>query len=100
MTGQERTFRQDPLFTFRLLADIGLRALSPDVNDPATAVQVLDTVESLLLPLAPRDLDVAEVADDTGTVRVVLAQRLLAGGAAGRPLPSGPPTQTRPTRCR
>ena len=61
------------MFAFRLLADIGLRALSPAVNDPATAVQVLDTIESLLLPLAPRDLDVAEVADDTGTVRVVLA---------------------------
>ena len=73
VTGQERTFRQDPLFAFRLLADIGLRALSPAVNDPATAVQVLDAIESLLLPLAPRDLDVAEVADDTGTVRVVLA---------------------------
>ena len=73
VTGPERTFRQDPLFAFRLLADIGLRALSPAVNDPATAVQVLDTIESLLLPLAARDLDVAQVADDTGTVRVVLA---------------------------
>jgi uncharacterized membrane protein len=73
VTGPERTFGQDPLFAFRLLADIGLRALSPAVNDPATAVQVLDTIESLLLPLAARDLDVAEVADGTGTVRVVLA---------------------------
>ena len=73
VTGQERTFGQDPLFAFRLLADIGLRALSPAVNDPATAVQVLDTIESLLLPLAQRDLDVAGVPDDTGTVRVVLA---------------------------
>ena len=73
VAGPERTFRQDPMFAFRLLADIGLRALSPAVNDPATAVQVLDTIESLLLPLASRDLDVAEVADDTGTVRVVLA---------------------------
>ena len=73
VTGPERTFGQDPLFAFRLLADIGMRALSPAVNDPATAVQVLDTIESLLLPLASRDLDVAEVADGAGTVRVVLA---------------------------
>ena len=29
VTGPERTFRQDPLFAFRLLADIGMRALSP-----------------------------------------------------------------------
>jgi uncharacterized membrane protein len=72
VTGQERTFHQDPLFAFRLLADIGLRALSAAVNDPATAVQVLDTIESLLQPLVSRDLDVADVADSTGTVRVVL----------------------------
>jgi len=73
VTGQERTFGQDPLFAFRLLADIGLRALSSAVNDPATAVQVLDTIESLLAPLASRDLDVAEIADDAGAVKVVLA---------------------------
>ena len=73
VTGQERTFGQDPLLAFRLLADIGLRALSPAVNDPATAVQVLDTIQGLLLPLVTRDLDVAQVADDTGTVKVVLA---------------------------
>jgi hypothetical protein len=55
VTGQERTFHQDPLFAFRLLADIGLRALSPAVNDPATAVQVLDTMQSILSPLVTRD---------------------------------------------
>jgi uncharacterized membrane protein len=73
VTGQERTFQQDPLLAFRLLADIGLRALSPAVNDPATAVQVLDTIQSILSPLATRDLDVAEIADGSGAVRVVLA---------------------------
>jgi len=73
VTGPERTFGQDPLFAFRLLADIGMRALSPAVNDPATAVQVLDTTESLLQALVSRDLDMAEVADDAGAVRVVLA---------------------------
>jgi uncharacterized membrane protein len=73
VTGQERTFHQDPLFAFRLLADIGLRALSPAVNDPATGVQVLDTVEGLLAPLVARDLDVAEIVDDAGAVKVVLA---------------------------
>ena len=73
VTGQERTFHQDPLFAFRLLADIGLRAMSPAVNDPATAVQVLGTIQSILGPLVTRDLDVAEVADGAGTVRVVLA---------------------------
>jgi len=73
VTGPERTFRQNPLFAFRLLADIAMRALSPAVNDPATAVQVLDTIESLLQALVSRDLDVADVADDARAVRVVLA---------------------------
>ena len=52
---------------------IALRALSPAITDPATAEQVLDTTESLLRALVTRDLDVADVADDAGTVRVVLA---------------------------
>jgi uncharacterized membrane protein len=73
VTGPERTFGQDPLLAFRLLADIGLRALSPAVNDPAAAVQVLDTIENLLVPLVSRDLDVAEIAEDAGAVKVVLA---------------------------
>jgi uncharacterized membrane protein len=73
ITGPERTFHQDPLFAFRLLADIGLRAMSPAVNDPATAVQVLDTMQSILSPLVTRDLDVAEIAGQSGSVRVVLA---------------------------
>ena len=73
VTGQERTFHQDPLFAFRLLADIGMRALSPAVNDPATAVQVLDTMQSILSTLVTRDLDVADIADGSGAVRVVLA---------------------------
>lgn len=58
---------------FRLLADIGLRALSPAINDPATATQVLDTIESLLAPLVSRNLAVAQVCDSSGTVRVVLS---------------------------
>ena len=73
VTGPERTFHQDPLFAFRLLADIAMRALSPAVNDPATAAQVLDSIESLLQALVSRDLDVADVTDSGGTVRVVLA---------------------------
>jgi hypothetical protein len=69
VTGPERTFHQDPLLAFRLLADIGLRALSPAVNDPATAVQVLDTIQDLPMPLVTRDLDTPEITDAAGAVR-------------------------------
>ena len=60
-TGQERTFDQDPSFAFRVLCDIGLRALSPAINDPFTAVQSIDAIEGLLRTLAFRDLTVGDV---------------------------------------
>jgi uncharacterized membrane protein len=70
--GEERTFEQDPALALRLLADIALRALSPAVNDPTTAVQALDRIESLLRILATRDLSMADIADSNGTTRVTL----------------------------
>jgi uncharacterized membrane protein len=72
VTGVSRTFDQDPLLAFRLLADIGLRAVSPAINDPATAVQVVDAVVGLLVLLARRDLSVASVRSATGVTRVHL----------------------------
>ena len=47
--GRERTIEQDPAFALRILVDIAIRALSPAVNDPTTAVQVLNYIEDLLL---------------------------------------------------
>lgn len=69
--GDERTIEQDPLFAFRVLVDIAIKALSPAINDPTTAVQVLDRVEELLLHLAPRRLGIGCVADRSGAVRLV-----------------------------
>ena len=40
--GVERTIEQDPAFAIRVMVDIAIRALSPAVNDPTTAVQVLN----------------------------------------------------------
>jgi len=71
-TGAERTFEQDPALAFRVLVDIALRALSPAINDPTTAVQVLDSKESLLRMLIRRDLDVREVTGPRGSARVLL----------------------------
>jgi uncharacterized membrane protein len=71
-TGVERTFEQDPALAFRVLVDIALRALSPAVNDPTTATQVLDSIESLLRTLVGRDLDVGTVTGPGGRARVVL----------------------------
>jgi uncharacterized membrane protein len=71
--GVERVFEHDPALGLRVLADIALRALSPAVNDPSTAVQALDGIEDLLRVLARRDLDAGTVPDASGTPRVLLA---------------------------
>ncbi|MFD3329746.1 DUF2254 family protein [Streptomyces sp. NPDC058701] len=72
LTGVERTFDQDPELPFRLLADIALRALSPAVNDPATAVEALDRLADLLTRLAGHDLDIGRFHDDAGRLRVTV----------------------------
>ncbi len=71
-TGAERTFEQDPALAFRVLADIALRAVSAAINDPTTAVQVLDSEESLLRMLIGRDLEVGEITGPKGNARVLL----------------------------
>jgi uncharacterized membrane protein len=54
MLARQRTIDQDPAFALRILVDIAIRALSPAVNDPTTAVQVVDRIEDLLVDLYRR----------------------------------------------
>lgn len=70
--GTERTFEQDPKYSIHLLVDIAIRALSPAVNDPTTAVQALDQIEDLLLRLGRRRLEIGEVCDSAGYLRLVV----------------------------
>lgn len=44
----DRVFDQDPRFGFVVLSEIAMRALSPAVNDPGTAIKVLQTMVRLL----------------------------------------------------
>ncbi|MBR0683127.1 DUF2254 domain-containing protein [Roseomonas eburnea] len=69
--GLERTFEQDPKYPIRMLVDIAIKALSPAINDPTTAVQALDQIEDLLRRLALQGLDVGRVRDAGGTLRLV-----------------------------
>jgi uncharacterized membrane protein len=72
--GDERTFDQDPKYAIRLLVDIAIRALSPAVNDPTTAVQALDQIEDLLRRLGRRRLEVRAVRDRSGALRLAVRQ--------------------------
>jgi uncharacterized membrane protein len=69
--GDERTFEQDPKYAMRLLVDIAIRALSPAINDPTTAVQALDQIGDLLARLGRRRLEIGEFQDNAGSVRVI-----------------------------
>jgi uncharacterized membrane protein len=69
--GYERTAEQDPKYPIRLLVDIAIRALSPAVNDPTTAVQAIDQIEDLLHRLGRRELDAGYVRDAEGVLRLV-----------------------------
>ena len=70
MMGQERTIAYDPMFALRLLVDIAIRGLSPSLNDPTTAVQALNQIEALLLQLGNAQLDIGQVYDAAGMLRL------------------------------
>lgn len=67
----ERTLEQDAAFGVRQLADIALRAISPSVNDPTTAVTCIGYLRACLERLAPRALPARErrVGESTVVVR-------------------------------
>jgi uncharacterized membrane protein len=69
--GDERTLDDDPAFAIRMLVDVAIKALSPAINDPTTAVQSLDRIEDLLRYAAAKHLSVGVVTDAHGTARLV-----------------------------
>jgi len=66
--GDERTMQEDIDFGLRQLVDIGLRALSPAVNDPTTATEVVLRIGSVLRRLLTHDLPPEAVAGSEGRV--------------------------------
>jgi uncharacterized membrane protein len=66
----ERSFVQDPAFGFRQLVDIAIRALSPAVNDPTTAVQAIDRLSDLLAVAGCRPDPTGLRVDSNGVTRL------------------------------
>jgi len=54
--GLERTVDQDPAFAVRIIVDIADKALSAAINDPTTAVQVLDQLSEVLRIIGTTEL--------------------------------------------
>jgi uncharacterized membrane protein len=66
---RQRTLDQDPAFAMRMFVDIAIRGLSPAVNDPTTAVQAIDRIETLLVDLHGRLPSGGLVVDAEGNAR-------------------------------
>ena len=66
---RQRTLDQDPAFALRMFVDIAIRGLSPAINDPTTAVQAIDRIETLLIELHGRRLGPFAVEDPRGSPR-------------------------------
>jgi uncharacterized membrane protein len=69
--GSERTVEQDPTFAFRILVDIAIKALSPAINDPTTAVLAIDQLQRLLRRVGLQQLRGEEICDAGGELRLL-----------------------------
>jgi uncharacterized membrane protein len=70
--GPERTLEQDPTFAYRIIIDIALKALSPAINDPTTAMIAIDQLHRLLRKAGNRNLRTDELPGKSGELRVIL----------------------------
>jgi len=69
--GRERTIEQDSTFAFRVIVDIAIKALSPAINDPTTAVIAIDQLQRLLRAVGGRDLRDERILDTEGRLRLI-----------------------------
>ncbi len=67
-----RTIYQDPSYGVRQLVDIAIRALSPAINDPTTAVQALDRLHGVLRAVSARPDPTGYYVDAEGSVRLIV----------------------------
>jgi len=67
----ERTVYQDPAYGVRMLVDIALQALSPAVNAPTTAHQVISRLTNLLNIIAKKPKHTGAYTDNSHQVRLL-----------------------------
>ncbi len=79
IVGRQRTPEQDPEHSIRQLVEVAIRALSPGINDPFTAMTSVDRLASALCFLAGRRFPTRYGYDEEGRLRVVAEQVTFAG---------------------
>ncbi len=70
--GPSRTLQQDVEFGLLLIVDIALKAISPAVNDPSTAINCVDQLSRLMIRVAARDPAESGMYDPPGNLRVYI----------------------------
>ncbi len=77
--GRERTPFQDVEFSTKQLVEIAIRAISPAVNDPFTAIRCIDQLNVALCRLAAKDFPSPYCYDDDQNLRLITNQVTFAG---------------------
>jgi uncharacterized membrane protein len=67
--GPSRTLQQDIEFGVLQIVDIALKAISPAVNDPSTAISCVDQLSRVLIRFASREVPSSLLCDPPGVVR-------------------------------
>ena len=68
--GPARTLQQDVEFGVLQIVDIALKAISPAVNDPTTAINCVDQLSRILIRFASREAPPPLLYDPPGVMRV------------------------------
>ncbi|AFZ30106.1 Protein of unknown function DUF2254, membrane [Gloeocapsa sp. PCC 7428] len=71
VVGNQRTPQQDVEFCVNQLVEIAVRALSPGINDPFTAIQCIDQLSAALCHLAQKSIPSPYRYDDNQKLRVI-----------------------------
>jgi uncharacterized membrane protein len=70
--GPSRTLQQDVEFGVLQIVDIALKAISPAVNDPSTAISCVDQLSRILIRFASREPPESVLYDPPGIARVCI----------------------------
>jgi uncharacterized membrane protein len=70
--GPSRTLQQDIEFGILQIVDIALKAISPAVNDPSTAISCVDQLSRIMIRVASREPPECGLYDPPGNLRVYI----------------------------
>lgn len=70
--GGGRSLPQNLMFLISQIIEIAIRAMSPGINDPITAMSCMDWLEAILLKMMNEDFEGSIALDEDGEPRVLL----------------------------